>query len=229
MRVTLCFGGSILARDGPDVELFQKVGRVLRRLKQAHHELLVVVGGGRPSRVYIRAGRELGAPNKLCDVLGIEVTRLNARLLTIAIGKDALQDPPVSIEAAVKATFRGKIPVMGGTTPGQTTDAVAAALANSSRSELLVYFVDVGGVYTSDPKEDPGAERIPEMRSSELLELAGGAEVKPGMVGVIDPVAARIIYRSRIRTLVLGKEEIDRLPEILKGAEHSGTTILPSD
>jgi len=44
---------------------------------------------------------------------------------------------------------------------------------------------------------------------------------------VIDPVGAKLIQRTGIRTLVLGKHEIKRLPEILRGAKHSGTTIVP--
>lgn len=177
--------------------------------------------------MFIKAARELGASNQFCDMIGIDVTRLNAKLLISALG-DAVESRPLqSLEAAVKATFKGKIPVMGGTTPGQTTDAVAAGLADSSRSELLVYFVDVGGVYTSDPKRISRAKKMSEMKASRLVELADKTEMKPGAAAVIDPIAAKIIQRSRLRTLVLGKREIKRLPEVLKGAKHSGTTILP--
>jgi uridylate kinase len=47
------------------------------------------------------------------------------------------------------------------------------------------------------------------------------------MKTIIDPVAAKLIERSKFKTLVMGVHEIKRLPKILEGADHSGTTIVP--
>lgn len=227
MRVTLCFGGSVVAPRAPKIKLIREIAGVLRELKSAGYEILVVVGGGGMSRKLIEAAHELGASNKICDSIGIEVTRLNAQLLTSALGDATTPTPAESFETAIRAMLKGKIPVMGGVAPGQTTDAVAAGLADSSKSELLVYFVDVGGVYTSDPKRSSKAKKREKMRASSLVNLVSRAKMRPGMTAVIDPLAAKIIQRSRLRTLVLGGREIKRLPKVLKGGEHSGTTILP--
>lgn len=227
MRVTLCFGGSILAPEELDVDCFRTIAQVLRALKSQKHEVLVVTGGGRPSRKYIEAARKLKASSASCDLMGIDVTRLNARLLITALGDLAEKEPLTTFEAAVRAMLGGKIPVMGGTTPGQTTDAVAAMLASSSRSELLVFFTDVDGIYTSDPKLDPRAEKIEVINVQELTRLMAVQKMKPGINMVIDPVGAKLIQRTGIRTLVLGAREIKSLPGILRGAKHSGTTIVP--
>ncbi|TEU13322.1 MAG: UMP kinase, partial [Hadesarchaea archaeon] len=132
-----------------------------------------------------------------------------------------------TFEAAVRVMLKGKVPVMGGVVPGQTTDAVAAMLASSSKSELLVFFTDVGGVYTADPKLNPRAKKFKLMTVRELMKLVAAKKMKPGISIVIDPVGAKLIQRTGIRTLVLGRREIKRLPEILRGAKHSGTTIVP--
>lgn len=227
MRVTLCFGGSILAPEELDMDCIRAVAQMLRALKSQKHEVLVVTGGGRPSRKYIEAARKLKASNTYCDIMGIDVTRLNARLLIAALGDLAEREPLATFEAAIRVTLKGKVPVMGGVTPGQTTDAVAAMLASSSKSELLVFFTDVGGVYTADPKLNPRAKKLEVITVRELMRLVAVKKMKPGISMVIDSVGAKLIQRTGIRTLVLGRREIKRLPEILRGAKHSGTTIVP--
>ncbi len=227
MRVTLCFGGSILAPDEPDVGCIREIAQMLRALKSRKHEILVITGGGGPSRKYIKAARKLKASSTHCDLIGIDVTRLNARLLIAALGDLTEREPFTTFEAAIRATLRGKVPVMGGTMPGQTTDAVAAMLASSSKSELLVFFTDVSGVYTADPKLDPRAKKLEVMTVQKLMKLVAVKKMEPGINMVIDPVGAKLIQRTGIRTLVLGRHEIKRLPEILRGAKHSGTTIVP--
>ena len=227
MRVTICFGGSIIAPDQPDLECVREIAGALRELKARKHDILAVVGGGRTSRAYIDVARKLKASDQYCDVIGIDTTRLNARLLIAALGELAEPNPATTFETAIRVMLRGKIPVMGGMTPGQTTDAVAAMLASSSRSEMLAYFTDVDGVYTSDPKLNPNARKFETMTVQQLMGLVSGVKMEPGVKVIIDPIAARIIERSRIRTLVLGRKEIKRLPEIIAGGSHSGTTILP--
>ena len=225
--MTVCFGGSILAPDVPDVNSIREAAQALRGLKSRKHEVLVVVGGGGPSRKYIEAARKLKASSESCDVLGIEVTHLNARLLIAALGDLAEGEPITTVGGAIEAMLRGRVPVMGGLKPSQTTDAVAAMLAMTSRSDLLVFFTDVDGVYTADPKLDPKAKKFEEMTAQQLVSLVGKQRIEPGMKAIMDPVGARLIERARIRTLVLGKHEIERFQEILNGAKHSGTTIVP--
>lgn len=227
MRATLCFGGSIITPDLPDVECIREVTKALRELRKRKHEVLVVVGGGKISRIYIDIARRLKASDPYCDAIGIDATRLNARLLIAALKELAEPNPALTFEAAIRAMLRGKIPVMGGTTPGQTTDAVAAMLASSSKSEMLAYFTDVDGVYTADPKLNPDSRKFETMTAQQLIGLVSSVKMEPGIKMIIDPVAAKIIGRSRIRTLILGRREVKRLPEILEGKSHGGTTILP--
>ncbi len=229
MRVTIGLGGSVFVTEDLDVEFLQEAAGVFRGLLSQGHEILVVVGGGKTSRKYIKAARELGASDRDCDEIGINITRLNAKLLIEALGDVAEQKPVETFEGAIRVMLKGKIPVMGGTFPGQTTDAVAAGLANFSMSELLIFFVDVGGIYTSDPKLSPEARKLETIGASELVKMAQDIRMKPGVTAVVDPIAAKLIQRARLRTLVLGREELGRLPAIIKGGGHSGTTILPGD
>lgn len=226
MRATLCFGGSIVAPDGPALECIREIADTLRKLKSKPHELLVVVGGGKVSRRYIDAMRKLGAPDVHQDAIGIDLSRVNARLLIAALGRLAEPEPLTTIESAIRVMLKGKVPVMGGIRPGQTTDAVAAMLAKSSKSELLIYFTDVGGVYSADPKTDRKAKKFDTIMARKLMNLVSKVRTKPGVTVIVEPIAVKIIQRYHIRTLVLGKHEIKRLPQILKGGSHSGTVIV---
>lgn len=225
MRITICFGGSILVPGAPDLACIRDIVKTVRGLRSQNHEVLIVVGGGELARSYIKAAQELGILGIDHDQIGIAATRLNAQLLIAALGEIAEPAPVTVFEKAVRAIFRNKVPVMGGTTPGQTTDAVAAMLAQVSKSEVLVFFTNVDGVYTADPKLDPQAKKLDRLTPDELAKLVGSAEYKPGMKSVMDPVAVKLIQRSNIKTFILGRHEITRLPEILNGAKHTGTVI----
>ncbi|MGQ9788535.1 MAG: UMP kinase [Candidatus Hadarchaeaceae archaeon] len=225
MRITICFGGSILVPGAPDLTCIRDIVNVVRELRAQDNEVLIVVGGGELARLYINAAQQLGVPGVDQDQIGIAATRLNAQLLIAALGEIAEPTPVPVFEKAVRVVFRSKVPVMGGTTPGQTTDAVAAMLAQVSKSELLVFFTNVNGVYTADPKLDPKAKKLDRITPEELAKLVGSVEFKPGMKSIMDPVAVKIIQRIGIKVLVLGRHEIKRLPEILNGANHTGTII----
>jgi uridylate kinase len=229
MRITLCVGGSVLAPDGPDTDFTKRLAEIIRRLKQDGHELSIVVGGGGPARLYIEAGQRLMIPSLKLDELGIAITRLNAKFLILALGDICEQKPLEAVEGASFVLASGKIPVMGGTTPGQTTDAVAAMLASSLGSDLLIFVSNVDGIYDKDPKKYEDAKKIREMKTSELVELFGRMRVSPGMNVVIDPVAAKLIHLYKLKCIVIGRDEIDNLPAILSGKAHSGTTILPGE
>lgn len=78
-----------------------------------------MVGGGGVARDYIGTARELGANEIELDDIGVDVTRLNARLLIAALGGDAAPSPAEDYEDAGEAMRRGDIAVMGAWSPGR--------------------------------------------------------------------------------------------------------------
>lgn len=217
----------MLVPENPDASVIGEVVEVVSAMRRKRHVLFIVVGGGHWARVYMNQARKLKLSKTDLDEIGIQVTRLNALVLAAALKGMAEPEPPKTIESAIDASFRDKIPVMGGTEPGHTTDAVAAMLAKASGSELLVVFSDVDGIYTQDPKLDPKAKKIRDMSTEDLVAQFGKKKREPGMKLVVDPVAAQLIHRYKIRTLVLGRQDLKRMPDILEGAEHGGTKINP--
>ena len=226
MKVVLSIGGSVLAPD-LDPDRVRAHAAAVEDLVDAGCTLGVVVGGGGVAREYIGAARSLSANEIQLDGLGIAVTRLNARLLVAALGETAAVAPAADYEEAAAAMRRGEVATMGGVAPGQTTDAVSAALAEFVEADLLVYATSVDGVYSADPNADDGAERYPRLSAGELVEVISGIEMSAGASAPVDLLAAKLIERSDMRAIVLDGADPSRVVDAVLAGEHDGTDILP--
>ena len=222
--VVLSLGGSVLIKDQDDAKYIKELAKVLIEVS-ATRKLYVVTGGGRIARFYIGAGRELGADETSLDEMGIEVTRLNARLLMIALGDHGTHIPPESYDEAVNAAKTHSIVVMGGVSPGITTDAVSALLAERAKAKLLVNATSVDGAYTADPKKDLTARRIPKMTHKELNSLVGVCPPGAGPNIVFDPTGAKIIERSKITLAIVDGRDLQNLKSALEGKQFKGTSV----
>ncbi|WP_456474085.1 UMP kinase [Candidatus Pyrohabitans sp.] len=220
MKAVLSLGGSIVASPGINLDFIEGFASLIARLHREGHRLAVVVGGGRVAREYITAARSLGAGESFCDELGILATRMNARLVIAALGDLAYPHVPERVEEVEEWD---RIIVMGGTVPGHTTDAVAAMLGAKLGAELLVNATNVDGVYSEDPKKNPGARKYERISVEELLRIVG-REHRAGASAVLDPKAVRIIGEHRLRTIVV-KGELSRIEAALRGGEHHGTVV----
>jgi len=227
MKVVVSIGGSVLSPG--DSERVAAHADVVESLVDAGHTVAVVVGGGSTALEYIGTARELGANEMELDEIGIATTRLNSRLLIAALGEAAVQTPPERYDEASAALRRGEIAVMGGVAPAQTTDAVSAALAEYVDADLLVYGTSVSGVYTADPNEDPDAEHIPELSASELVDAIADVEMNAGAAAPVDLLAAKVIQRSGMRTIVLDGTDPERIAEAVRTGRHDGTDVLPAN
>ena len=187
--------------------------------------MFVVVGGGRIARYYIKMGRELGADETYLDDVGIAVTRLNARMLVTALGGDAYHAVAEDFDEALSASKSHAVVVMGGTHPGQTTDAVAAMLAERARAARLVNATNVDGVYTADPRKDPKAKRFEVMTFGRLVEICSKVGDGAGRNVVFDPLGARIVARSKIRTIVVNGRDLASLENAILGKKCKGTSV----
>lgn len=223
-KIVISLGGSILIPELKS-ERIKKYAQMLSDLKKKGLKIFIVVGGGKVSRAYIQAARELGANDAECDKIGIDFTRLNSRLLIAALGENAHQEPAKTIE---EATVLGddKIIVMGGTHIGHTTDAVAALLAEYAKADLLIIATNVDGVYTADPNKDPHAKKLDHVTSSELVNIVMKNVMKAGSAGVVDPLAAKIIERSATPAIVVNGNDTTQIESACFGV-HKGTVILP--
>ncbi len=214
MKVVVSLGGSLLSLDNP--EYISRVASLIKKVAK-DVDIYVVVGGGKTARKYIGTARKFCRDERYLDKIGIMATRMNAMLLNSFFQKRI----PHSIEYAA----RMKTPViMGGTTPGHSTDAVAAMLASKVRAKLIIA-TDVDGVYDKDPKKHRDARKIDRINIWELRKMTGGGWKEAGKSSVVDPVACRIIERHSIPTVVLNGKKLRELENAIYGGEFNGTVV----
>jgi uridylate kinase len=216
-KIVISLGGSILIPDIGKNRIRMYVP-VLKEIA-GRHQLFVVVGGGGEARRYIGAARSLGIDEGTADEIGILVTRLNATLLAAAMGDAAYPKVAESHSEAKKFAEHKKCVIMGGITPGQTTDAVAAVLAERVRADVFINVTSVDGIYSADPRKDPSAVRYDHLTPGQLLEIVGKVQMTAGLNTVLDIIAARVVERSGIPLVVLDGTD----PENLRSAVMTGT------
>ena len=223
MKIVVAIGGSILIKDH-DSSRFKEYSKLLKELAQ-EHEILVVVGGGKPAREYISVVRDLGAGEAQYDDIGIEVTRINAKLLLSALGDAAYQRVPHNFQEALEFASSGKIIVMGGTEPAHSTDAVSAILAEYVNADKLINLTSVDGMYTKDPNKYDDAELIHEITASDLLDFLNDKDMKAGTYEFFDTTAVQMIKRSKLDTVIANGFEPENLIKVING-ENIGTKII---
>lgn len=225
MAVVVSIGGSVLDPRSPHA--VQGHAAAVETLA-AERTVGCVVGGGSVARDYIETARTSGANEMELDALGIAATRLNARLLATAVDGGTVR-PPRDYERAAEAVERGAVPIMGGVQPGQTTDAVAAALAEFLDADRLVLATSVPGVFDADPGASPDATRLDRLTPAELVERMAELSVDAGSSAPVDLLAAKLIERAGLPTVVVDGTDPDRIVAAARGEAVDGTAIDPAD
>jgi uridylate kinase len=220
-RVVIKLSGRVFGDDAAG-EL-KKYARMLLDIN-GQVQPVVVAGGGKVARHYINIARGFGSDEASLDILGIEVSRLNARLLIAACGDFAYPSVPADLEQVSKAAAGGKIVVTGGLHPGQSTNATAALIAEKVKAKKFINATDVDGIYDSDPNKNKSARLFKEITVKKCLELLGSENSAAGAYDLMDIVALKVIERSKIPTVVLKSD-----PATIKSAIISkpvGTRIV---
>lgn len=222
-KIVIKLSGSLFKyEDGP--EKIREFADFFRRVSSSGTQLILVAGGGEVSRRYANLARSLGSDEASLDELGIAVSRLNARILLVALRDIAYPIVPLTLEEVAKFAESGKIVVVGGLHQGQSTNAVAALIAERLRAQSLINSTDVDGVYTGDPSQDKKARMLKKVGIKNLIGLLIQGDARAGKYELMDFVALKIIERSRIPTRVV-KCSVDVLQKALSGGDV-GTVIL---
>lgn len=210
MTKVFAISGSLITED------LENLGELAEAL-ESHEEQVVAVTGAGGLKSYIHAAGNFGNQGEQ-DLVGITATRLNAKTLMTAM--DCYPKIPETAYEIREAASTDQNVVMGGLTPGHSTDAVAAIAAELLEADLYIA-TSIDGVYDRDPK-DEDAEKFDEITLDELRSVISGNN-EAGGHELIDGTAVDIIERSGIDTKVmLGTDDNIRNPD-----EADGTRLLP--
>ena len=177
------------------------------KTKKLKETIVIICGGGLPARHYIDSVRSFHGSEALCDTFGIELSRINAKLVIACLHEYAYPQVPKSLEELSIALLFKKIIVMGGLQPGQSTNAVAALAAELICADMFINATDVDGIYEDDPKTNPDAKMYDEIKIMDLFGMITKKRSIAGSYKLFDLVAVNLIARSEITTwFVNGKD-----------------------
>jgi uridylate kinase len=222
-RVAIKLSGSIFSEER-NQDTIKKYAEMLTDIS-IDVQPIVIAGGGKIARHYINLARCLGSDEASLDIMGIEVSRLNAKLLIAALGEQAYSQVPKNLEEVTIAAESGKIVIVGGLHPGQSTNATSALIAEKVRATRFLNATDVDGIYDLDPNISRNAKLLNEITVSECMEILKDGSSMAGTYDLMDIVALKVIERSKIPTRVL-RSDITNIKDAIIGIHHIGTEIV---
>ena len=219
--IVISIGGSVILSEDADVPFFKNLVNLLKKLSK-HYKIYIIVGGGKTSRIYIKLGRILNLDEKILDEFGIDITRINAKLLSNIIDISNKKIPTTTDEAK---KIDKQIIIMGGTTPGHSTDMVGAELAEKVKADRFIIATNVDGIYDKDPNKYSDAKQLKEVSIEQLIREHGTDWSKAGKNVVVDGPALKIIQRVKIPTFVVNGKRLDQLEKAINNQSFDGTEI----
>ena len=201
----------------------KKMAVTLEKFIGQDNKLVLVAGGGENARAYITTARKLGADESSCDLIGIRITQANAELLSLAF-EEHTAGTAFNL-GELRTLAQREVIIMGGLQPGQSTNAVAALAAEITHADVFVNGTDVDGIYTEDPKKNPKAKLLKTIEIRKLLSLAMSGEVFAGKYELLDPIAVRVLQRSRMPTRFVSLEKPENIIQAINGRDI-GTNVV---
>jgi glutamate 5-kinase len=109
-------------------------------------------------------------------------------------------------------------------------DNLSALVTNLVEAQLLLIMTDIDGLYTADPRNDPSATLIHQVRSitREMERGAGGSGTSVGTGGMATKLAAaKKVVKSGVAAIVFAGKVPGNLTRVMDG-ELVGTLFLPA-
>ena len=229
-RALLKLSGEALAGErgfGLDYRVAEAFADELLKVHQRGVQLSLVVGGGNILRG-TAASRE-GLDRVSADYMGMLATVINAlavqdilerkgvqtRVMT-AIRMESLAEPYIR-RRALRHMEKGRLVIFAGGTgnPYFSTDTAAVLRALEVEAEVILKGTNVDGIFTADPRKDPGAKLIPELTFQEAL--VKGYEV-------MDRSAFGLCQTNQLPIVVFNMNSAGNLDRVLRG-EPVGTIV----
>ena len=223
-KIVIKLSGKVFGMD--NAKIIQNYADFLIKISKICQPV-VIAGGGVIARHYISHARNFNVDESTLDELGIEISRLNAKLLIYALKNKAYSHPPTTLQQVKHAVDDGLIVVAGGLHPGQSTNGTAALIAEKIQAEQFLNATDVDGVYDMDPNKFKKAKKFKSIELKNLKNILVHEDSVAGGYDLMDIVALKIIERSKIKTRIL-KADPKIIEKAIKGAKVGTEIVLPS-
>ncbi|MHA2038344.1 MAG: UMP kinase [Promethearchaeota archaeon] len=233
-NIVIKLGGSLLFTENNKI-ILNKISEFCSILKNNKNfdKVIVVCGGGSIAREYINAVRLFKGSESLSDIFGIEVSRINSKLLIAFFQDYAFPQVPKSMEELSLALLFKKIIIMGGLQPGQSTTSVALEVAEFIGAEELVILTDVKGIFNKDPRKFKNAQLVKHLTYEQLerliLDLQEDKQAAAGEYRIFDFVSLQILKRSNIQVIVTSGKDLSEFSNFWNGEKDISGTLISKE
>ncbi|OWK32697.1 UMP kinase [Sphingomonas mucosissima] len=222
-RILLKLSGEVLmGADGLAIDpaVTGRVAEEIADVKAQGYELCIVVGGGNIFRGLAAAAK--GFERATADYMGMLATVMNALAVQNAleqIGIDTRVQSAIPMQSVCEPFIRRRavrhlekdrvvIFAAGVGSPFFTTDSGAALRAAEMNCDALFKGTSVDGIYSADPKQDPGATRYETISYDTVLSKN---------LKVMDASAVALCRDSNIPIVVFNIREHGNFADVLRG------------
>jgi len=222
--IVVSLGGSLIVPDEIDTDFLSTFREYIEKQVSSGRRFIIVTGGGKTTRKYQKAAREVNSDltSEDLDWIGLYPNQLNGHLLRYIL-KDI--SGPTFLGDPTKISL-SKYPVLvagGGWKPGSTSDLYTVEVAGSVGAKEIVNLSNITNVYDSDPKENPNAKKLTKLSWNEYRTIIP-AETSPGIHAPFDPIASRRAHELGLTVVIMGND-LSNLEKYFDGEDFEGTTI----
>jgi uridylate kinase len=229
-RVIIKLSGEALAGHqgfGLEHQILDSIARQVKEVVEAGVETAIVVGGGNIWRGV--SGSAGGMDRATADYMGMLATVINALALQDALEKRGVYTrvqsaiemrqiaEPYIRRRAIRHLEKGRVVIFAAGTgnPYFSTDTTAALRAAEIEAEVILMAKKVDGVYDSDPKKNPEAQKFTSLQYIDVLNRG---------LGVMDSTATTLCMDNNIPLIVFSILEEGNIRKAIMG-EKIGSYI----
>ena len=229
-RIVLKLSGEALAGSlghGIDPDVINRVAGQIKEVVEAKVQVAIVIGAGNIFRGL--AGSAQGMNRANADYMGMLGTVINSLAMQDALEKigvdtrtqTALEMRTVAEQYTVRQATshlnKGRVVILAAGTgnPYFSTDTASALRAAELGAQAILMAKQVEGVYDSDPKKNPDAQKFDELSYMEMLNRG---------LGVMDSTAASLCMDNNIPLIVFNLNKEGNIKRAVFG-EKIGTYV----
>lgn len=229
-RIAVKLSGEALMGEqgfGISPDMIQYVAAEIRTVVNLGVQIGLIVGGGNIFRGI--AASSYGMDRTSADHMGMLATVINSLALQDALEKQGVQTrvqtaipmrsvaEPYILRRAMRHLDKGRVVIFGAGTgnPYFTTDTAAVLRAQEIHAQILLKATKVGGLYDSDPIENPDARMLKRTSYMEVLEK---------QLRVMDMTAISLAMDNQLPLAVFKLKDKGNIARVVCG-ENVGTMI----
>jgi uridylate kinase len=230
-KIVIKVGGSLLLTKENRINhnFVSQFCQIIRQ-GEKYDQIIIICGGGSLAREYITFLRSKGINEAFCDSIGINISHLNSKMMIACLKDIVYPKVPKNLEDLSLALQFGKLIIMGGIQPGQSTTSVAMEVAEFIDAPKVIILTDVEGIYDKDPAKDKDAKLIKSLTYDELnnllMKASSSTQSAAGEYRIFDLVSLQILRRSQLEVFITSGQNLEEFRKLLLEDKKINGTLI---